>query len=341
VTSEIIALGVAVLTGAALLTYGTRRWAILRGQLDIPNARSSHSVATPRGGGLAIVLTATAGFVVLNRLGSLPTPVLLGLLAGLAVAFIGFIDDRRPISSALRLVIHFCAAFGAVALLGGVPPIQMQGVLWSLGPAGSALAAVGIVWSINLYNFMDGIDGIAAAEAIFVLGTVGLLSSLTGAGSGLVEPEFVLATACLGFLVWNWPPAKIFMGDVGSGYLGYSIAALAIASAGSPVGLLTWLTLGGLFFVDATVTLLRRAMRGESLLQAHRSHAYQWMARRWNSHRRTTISVLSINLLWLLPMAWLEVSHPRHAAWLTVLALAPVAALALWAGAGRKEGDAT
>jgi Fuc2NAc and GlcNAc transferase len=334
---EILVLGIAVIVASALLTLATRRRAMLRGQLDIPNLRSSHSVPTPRGGGLAIVLTASTGFVILRLLGRLSDPVLWVLLCGLAIALIGFIDDRRPTSSAVRLAVHFGAALGAIALLGGAPPIQVGDLMLHLRAGGIALGAVSIVWTINLYNFMDGIDGIAAAEAIFVLSAAAVLS-LTHGHPKLAAPELVLAAACVGFLFWNWPPARIFMGDVGSGYLGYAIAVFALASGrDSPVASWVWLTLGGVFFVDATITLVRRALRGERLYEAHRSHAYQWMTRRWNSHRRTTLAVTAINLLWLLPIAWLETARPRHATWLAAVALAPLVALALWAGAGRSE----
>jgi Fuc2NAc and GlcNAc transferase len=142
----------------------------------------------------------------------------------------------------------------------------------------------------------------------------------------------------VGFLLWNWPPAKIFMGDVGSGYLGYVIAVLALAAArDDPVALWVWLILGGVFFVDATVTLVRRVLRGDRIHQAHRSHAYQWLARRWGSHRRVIVIVTILNLLWLLPCAFLATLHPDHAVAIAVVALAPLVALAFAAGSGRRE----
>jgi Fuc2NAc and GlcNAc transferase len=148
------------------------------------------------------------------------------------------------------------------------------------------------------------------------------------------------AAACGGFLAWNWPPAKIFMGDVGSGYLGYAIAVLALAAAReNSVALLVWLILGAVFFVDATVTLLRRLARRERVYEAHRSHAYQWLARRWQSHRRVTVAVLLVNFFWLLPCALVAVRHPVWAGWMVVLAIVPVTVAALLAGAGRAEGN--
>ena len=333
-------LGVAVFAASVLLTHVTRRRALAHGQIDVPNHRSSHSVPTPRGGGLAIVVAATAGILLTGLAGPVSGRLLLAMLGGLPIALIGFIDDRRSVSAAVRLAVHFCTAGFALALLGGAPPLQVGGVVMQWGAVGAVLSALTIVWTINLFNFMDGIDGLAASEAIFVLGAAAVLAVLSGHPSGLLAPQLLLAAACLGFLVWNWPPARIFMGDVGSGYLGYALAVLAIASGReNPVAPLAWLTLGGVFFVDATLTLVRRAGRGERLGEAHRSHAYQWLARRWRSHRRATLAVAALNVGWLLPCAWLETVMPRYAASIACAAMVPVAVLALWAGAGRKDAD--
>jgi Fuc2NAc and GlcNAc transferase len=207
-----------------------------------------------------------------------------------------------------------------------------------LGWVGDLVAALAIMWTLNLFNFMDGIDGIAASEAVFV--TLAVLPSLMmlNVAGGIATASLIVGSAALGFLRWNWPPAKIFMGDVGSGYVGFVIATLALATAGQrPVAAWIWLILGGVFFVDATVTLLRRLMRGERVHEAHRTHAYQWLARSWNNHRRVTLTVLAINLLWLLPCALWATLRPARAATITLVALAPLVALAVAAGAGRSE----
>jgi len=139
-------------------------------------------------------------------------------------------------------------------------------------------------------------------------------------------------------LIWNWAPARIFMGDVGSGYLGYVIAVLAIASArDNPATLLSWLILGGVFFCDATVTLVRRLLRRDRVYEAHRSHAYQRLARRWQSHSRVTIAVMAINVCWLLPCALFATAHPQFALWSTLGAYAPLILLVLFTGAGGAE----
>jgi Fuc2NAc and GlcNAc transferase len=168
-----------------------------------------------------------------------------------------------------------------------------------------------------------------------------LLAYISAAGAAAAQGTIVVAAAALGFLAWNWAPARIFMGDVGSGYLGYVVAVLAIASAvANPAALLSWLILGGVFFCDATVTLIRRFGRGERLSQAHRSHAYQRLARRWHSHARVTTAVLLIDCCWLLPLAVFAITHPELSAWTAVVALAPITLLVILLGAGA-SGDLT
>ena len=324
---------------SAGLTGLVRRIALRRGMLDAPNERSSHAAPTPRGGGLAIVVATTAAIALLSAGGALEWRLACALGGGgIAVAAVGWLDDRRSVQPLMRLLVHFAAALWAVAWLKGLPPLllgtQMAHPHWG----GYVLAVLGIVWILNLFNFMDGIDGIAASEALFVV-LAGAWLTLGGANAkGLAFVDLTLAAACGGFLVWNWPPAKIFLGDVGSGYLGYMIAVFALsAGRDDSVALWVWLILGGAFFVDATVTLLRRVARGERVHQAHRSHAYQWLARRWGSHRNVTVAVLAANLVWLLPWAVLAEMFPNLAAGSVLAALVPLALVAAFIGAGRRE----
>jgi Fuc2NAc and GlcNAc transferase len=185
---------------------------------------------------------------------------------------------------------------------------------------------------------MDGIDGLAASEGIFVAWGGALLATFATATLSVSEAACLVGAACAGFLFWNWPPAKIFLGDVGSGYLGYVIAVLALAAGRlDPVALYAWVILGGAFWVDATLTLVRRALRREALHRAHCSHAYQALARRWGRHQRVTLTVMGINILWLFPWALFAELHPRWAPLSTLAALSPLAVLATIAGAGRPE----
>ncbi|HUI61723.1 MAG TPA: glycosyltransferase family 4 protein [Steroidobacteraceae bacterium] len=336
-----IALGVLAFVVAAGLTALVRRFALKHGFLDIPNDRSSHERVTPRGGGLAIVVTSAAAGIGLLLTHGVSVSLLVALLGGgAAVAAVGFVDDRVPVRPVVRLGIHVLAAAWAVAWLGGLSDVRLGGQVVHLGIAGYVLAMLGIVWTLNLFNFMDGIDGIAASEAAFIACAAALLGPLKPPvwDSGVSAFAWVFACACGGFLLWNWPPARIFMGDVGSGYLGYVIAVLGLqATHADPGALWIWLILGSLFFLDATLTLVRRSLRGERVQEAHRSHAYQWLARRWGSHLPVTLLTLALNLLWLLPCAVLASSFPSRALLIVLLAQAPLVLGLLAAGAGRRE----
>lgn len=318
------------------LTGVARRFALSHGILDVPNARSSHVRATPRGGGVSIVVVVSAVLALLRARGLISVGLLVALIGGGAlVALVGLVDDRKAVPATVRLTVHLVAAVWSVTWLGGFAGLRFGNHVVLGGLIGDVLAVLAIVWTLNMFNFMDGIDGLAASEAILVAAGAALL---LGPSSGVVAAALILATACAGFLAWNWPPARIFLGDVGSGYLGFVISVLAIASARAGTALpWVWLILSGAFLADATITLARRLVQGERVYEAHRSHAYQWLARRWRSHLRVTLAVVLLNLLWLLPCATLAAKHPTDAAWIAVAALLPVGALTLLAGAGCKE----
>ena len=326
------AAGLSWLLTGRVMTYGRQRL------MDLPNDRSSHEQPTPRGGGLAIVIAFSLSLVILFAVGLLPWPLLMALSALLPLALVGFIDDHGHVSARWRFLLQAMAAGWALYWLGGVETLRVNDVSLTLGPVGGLLAGLFMVWMLNLFNFMDGIDGIAASETLSVGLMAALLLSL-GTGIGLTATAWValaLAAASGGFLAWNWPPARIFMGDVGSGVLGFVLAVLALWSAiHEELSLVVWLILAGVFLVDATLTLLIRMLRGERWYEAHRSHAFQHAARRWGSHRTVTLSVLAINVGWLLPMAWLAATHPTWELALLALALLPLTLLAYRLGAGR------
>ena len=322
-----------VFAASWLGTLGALRYALARDLLDHPNERSSHVAPTPRGGGLAIVVSLLAGLVALYVVGEINEMLLFAVGGGgLAVAVVGLVDDQRGLSPRIRLVVHFAAVVWALYWLCGMPPLPVGGGYVVAGPAWTALGAIGLVWLLNLYNFMDGIDGIAGVEAV----CVALGALLLGGGATWA----VLAGAASGFLVLNWPPARIFMGDVGSGFLGFVLGVLAVdAAAWEFVPLASSGILLGVFLVDATVTLFHRWLRGERLSQAHRSHAYQHAARRWGGHRPVVVGVIAINLGWLLPWAWVAQAWPRWSMAAVVVALAPLVALAWRLRAGAEAGE--
>lgn len=253
------------------------------------------------------------------------------------IAVTGLLDDRISLRPRTRVAAHFVAAAWTLYCLGGLPALQLGWTSWEWGWIGHALLLVGMVWLVNLYNFMDGIDGIAGVEAVCAAGFgAGLL--LAHGLAGLAAVSALLAASCAGFLYWNWPPAKIFMGDVGSGFLGFAFGLLAVASAREEASLLwSWLILLLIFIVDATVTVLRRFFGGEPWYQAHCSHAYQHASRQWG-HRKVSGWVAALNILWLFPWAWSAAAWPRLALVFTIIAACPLVCLALYLRAGNALG---
>ena len=329
---------IAVAFLSLLLTALIRRYALSRSLIDIPNARSSHTVPTPRGGGVSIVVAFLLATVALGLAGLISSSVAIALTgAGALVAVLGFMDDHGHIAARWRLLGHFAAAVWALIWLDGLAPVRVIGMTVHPGVIGQILAAFYLVWMLNLYNFMDGIDGIASVEAVTVCGGISLIYVLSGS-TGILWGPMLLAAAVIGFLYWNFPPARIFMGDAGSGFLGIVLGILSVqASWTSPQLFWAWLILLGVFVVDATVTLFHRLLRGEKIYEAHRSHAYQFASRRYGKHLPVTLGVGLINLFWLLPIAlWVVLMDGEGLAGL-VVAYAPLLVLAFRFGAGQAE----
>ena len=306
--------------------------------LDIPNERSSHLTPTPRGGGIAFVATSLVGFLLLLLNDTLDNKSLLALCcAGAIIAMAGHLDDRQKISgAAVRLVLH---AIGAIILIIGIgipSQISLFDRTVNTGIIGSILGVLYLVWLLNLFNFMDGTDGIAAIEAIFVCIAGAILNYHVLSDINFSAPSIILATSTFGFLLYNWSPAKIFMGDVGSGYLGMVIGGLSLMAAKQQHELLwVWIILLAVFVSDATVTLIRRLLRKQKPHVAHRSHAYQHLAIRFNSHSKVALIVLSINVVWLLPIASLVANKQLAGTTGVVVAYIPLLLAALILNAGK------
>ena len=335
------ALGCAVIALFAswCVTGWIRRWALAQQLLDIPNARSSHVVATPRAGGLAIVLVTLAGLLLAGVAEWIRWAPIIGFAgSGMLVAAIGFLDDRRHVPRRWRLLAHGLAAVWVTTWCGGVPAVTVSGIPFDFGWVGLPLGTIYVMWLINLTNFMDGIDGITGIEVTTVCFGGAWLIVLLGMGASLWLPPVLLAAATIGFLIWNWPPAKIFLGDSGSGFLGLMLGGLALhAGQVSPLLFWCWNILLGVFVVDATMTLVRRTLRMDPIHEAHRTHAYQHAARRWRGHRPVTLVVGVINALWLLPVAALVAVKVLGEAPGLLIAYLPLAGAAVWLGAGRPE----
>jgi Fuc2NAc and GlcNAc transferase len=334
------------LISAAVLTGLLRRYALAYRLIDIPNARSSHNSPTPRGGGLSIVIVFLPGLPVLSGMGVLAPEAMWAIFgAGASVALMGFLDDHGHISARWRLLAHFIGAAWGLYWLGGLPPLLFSFPGSSLGAhtidpgwLGQILGMFYLVWLLNLYNFMDGIDGLASIEAITVcLG--GVLLYLSGSEAiGLWVAPVLLAMAVAGFLFWNFPPARIFMGDAGSGFLGIVLGLFSIQAAWiAPQFFWSWLILLGVFIVDATWTLFRRFLRGEKIYEAHRSHAYQYASRYYGSHKTVSLVIGVINVCWLTPLAlWVGLAGLNALLGL-VLAYLPLILLAIYFRAGARE----
>lgn len=321
---------------ASSLTGRFWRYALGHGLLDAPNHRSSHTVATPRGGGVAIAVTTLAAVVLLAIVDVLEEDIVLAICGGGAfVSIVGLVDDFGHVRARWRIVGHFVAAGWVLYWLRGFPSLFPN--YPSIFPVwvNTIAGLLFIVWLVNLTNFMDGIDGIAAVEVITVcLGGAAIYLVTNQDGGSWILP-LVLASATAGFLVWNWPPAKIFMGDSGSGFLGVALATLSLQVGWvSPRMFWSWLILLGVFFVDATVTLVRRVLRGEKFYQAHRNHGYQHAAIRWGSHRSVTMMVGAINLFWLAPVALLTANGDLDGRAAIAIAYLPLAGLVVFLGAG-------
>lgn len=319
-------------------TYFMRAYALKKNIIDNPNERSSHSIPTPRGGGVAVVCSYLLALAVLIYSQQLTVHIGLTLMgAGFVIALLGFLDDHGHINSMLRLAIHFLVAIGVVISLGGFAEVTAFNGL-QLGFVANIIAVLFLVWLLNLYNFMDGINGIASVEAITTTVSMAILYYLlnTSLNSDLL---WLLAACVFGFLLWNFPKAKIFMGDACSGFLGLTLGILALIALKENLALFcAWIICLGVFVVDATYTLIKRVFSGYKMYDAHRSHSYQILSRKWGSHTPVTLAVAAINLLWLFPIAYITTTqqwaYPEFA---ILIAYLPLVFLAIKLKAGNPD----
>jgi Fuc2NAc and GlcNAc transferase len=316
------------------VTWLVARNASKLGLLDIPNERSSHESSTPRGGGIGILAGVAAGFLVLLASGIRLELNLVVLLAGTAcIAVLGTIDDRRPIRPRYRLFVQIAVAVAVVVFIGGVPRLPLPAPLdIPLGWLAAPLAVVWLVGVTNFYNFMDGIDGLAAGQA--VASCAGVVLAIWAAGA--VELAFVMAAACIGFLVFNSPPARIFLGDVGSTSLGFAIAGLALLAPvdGRSTAVFAVAIGLSLFLLDPLETLVRLVRVGHRIGAAHRAHSYQALAPSRDRHRPITSALVVAGLV--LSIAGALSYHWQWLAWpVLALALAAFAVERFLAGRAR------
>jgi len=322
--------------GSAILTGSYRLIAQRVRIIDVPVTRSAHSSPIPVGGGVSIAVLILLVVAYYYATGWIPANEFAALMDALVIACIGIVDDVRPLDVRWRIPAQFLASAYVVYCLGDVPAIDFGFFHFPESLLLNVLAIFALVWLLNLFNFMDGIDGIAATELI----AVNLVSLLIVIHSDAVLTllSASLAAAAGGFLLWNWAPAKIFMGDVGSSFIGFTLGVMALLSMlhGS-MTVWAWVLLLGVFIVDATLTLFVRYRARQRWYEGHASHAYQNAARHYKSHAKVTITVLLINSFWLGPLAWLAVQYPKMGLGITIVGLLPLLLLAKRFGAGVEE----
>ena len=314
-----------VLTFVAALA-GTRafaRFAVSRGIVANPNFRSLHERPVPRAGGIVFSSTFLVTATVLGAVFEADRMLMLTLLAGGAAASLfGLLDDLVQLQSLTQLAGQAVLAAVALSAAGGQPVVDVP---WT--PLWLDLFAnwAGFVWLLNAYNFMDGVDGMAAAGSVFFSLTVMLLLLLSRADPALATILAVLAVCVLAFACLNWPPASIFMGSAGSYFLGYCYCALmAYTVSRGYLPFWSWLVILGYFVGDTTTTTVVRMFVADRWYGAHRSHAYQNLARVWRSHRRVVVGVTMYHVLWLLPLVLWMTSTPSVTPVAVVLAVGPV-----------------
>ncbi|TXS95099.1 glycosyl transferase family 4 [Parahaliea aestuarii] len=286
--------------------------------LDHPNHRSSHDLPTPHGGGVGIVLGLAAVTALAAAWGvQWPAPVPWMVMLALFLMLLGVLDDVRGLSVPLRFALYGLCCLALVLML--VMPREI-GCWWLVLPAVLAL-----LWGLNLYNFMDGIDGFAALQCFFSAGAAALLAWIYGNSAQYALFCLLLAAVHLGFLFWNLPPARLFMGDAGSIPTGLLLGGLllwgGVSGALAPA---VWLILLAVFLTDSSWTLMRRLLRGSNVLQAHREHLYQRLSRHWGGHLAVDMALVAVLTLWLFPLAWLAQTNQHHSLFLVTLAYTPL-----------------
>jgi len=312
---------------AWVVTGTARRIALRRAYLAEVDHRSSHERPTPYGGGWGVMAGVLPAWTIIAVVADRPDLFVL-LVAAVVLIGVSWIDDRRPLSAGLRLAVQATAVAAAISMLPS-DALVFQG--WIPFWADRLVVGIGWLWFVNLFNFMDGIDGIAGVETVALGVGLAAVAVIAGPDAGATLPEpmlgLTLAAAAAGFLVWNWHPARIFLGDVGSVPIGFLSAGLLVhlAAAGH---LAAALILPAYFLADATVTLVRRGLAREKVWQPHRTHFYQRAARRRGRHDAITLRVAAIDAA-LVGLAVAAAASGPAALALTAVALLAVA-LFLW-----------
>lgn len=318
-------LAIAVVTSALYLWFASKH-----GPYATPNYRSLHQKVIPRGAGLAVAFTALLGYLYLYFDYGLPVAQLMVyVIGGVVVAAMGAADDRLDIRARYRMPFQFLTAGWICYWLRGLAPVDLGFAVIDLGYFGHVALFAALIWFYNLYNFIDGIDGMASSATIFICGALGTLMFFKHAlVLGLILT--LLGVSSAGFLVFNWPPARMFLGDAGSSFMGYILSAVFVESLWqNAASIWWWLIIGGFYFADTTLTTVVRLLKVPGWYRPHRSHAYQNLARMWNSHRKVVLMVMMINLFWVTPLLLLSLRYEAWTIGVTVLVYIPLAVFCL------------
>jgi UDP-N-acetylmuramyl pentapeptide phosphotransferase/UDP-N-acetylglucosamine-1-phosphate transferase len=283
-----------------LLTFFIRRLAIRKSILDFPNERSSHKIPTPKVGGLAVAVVWFSGLIYLYITNNIEHRLFFSFIPGALLVVIGIIDDIVAIRPLYRLIFQMVVSCIAITIIGGLEKIDFGFFTLESKLILSVFAILGTIWFINLFNFLDGIDGYIGMEIIFITSSALLLFNDSVAA--------ILLAATMGFLIWNWQPAKIFMGDAGSTLLGFNMAIFSIYYQNtSKSSLIIWLMLSSVFWFDATLTLCRRLKKREPLILPHKKHAFHRIVQSGFSHQKTVLYAFVLNLI-ILVFAYFSLS---------------------------------
>ena len=309
-------------------TYFYRLIAIKYGIIAKKNFRTLHEINLPKGGGIVFSLVFLIFSLYLCMAGIISTYLAVPLLVGgLLISIFGLIDDKYDIPANIKFVIQFSSSVFLLYWFEGVDLLfEPESMPLKTGASGIVLGMIMLCWWLNAYNFMDGIDGMVASETVFICVLLGILITVNYPEySSYASVLALLAAVCLAFLVFNWPPAKIFMGDAGSLFLGFTFSVLILFSMEQAiVTVWQWLIVFSYFVFDTGITLLLRIIKVRKWYGVHRSHAYQNLARIWGDHKRVTGLVMLYNLLWITPLTILSVLYPTKQLLFFMLAAIPV-----------------
>ncbi len=319
-----------------LVTYVVIRYAAKFNLFQEVNHRSSHIKPTPGGGGIGFVIASSITYLSANL--PLNLEISSFIILALILSVLGYVDDKKHLPVRVRFITQFLVLACGIYFIGSLPEFRLFIIDFS-GIALSLLAMILGLWWLNLFNFMDGTDGIAASQALIML----VLALLLGwyqhdgfASTSIFLWMLIICGALVGFLLLNFPPAKIFMGDTGSLWLGFVLFSTALLTIKDGwLAYEPWIIMGALFVTDATVTLMIRMIKRESWREGHRDHAYQRLSRYWGGHLPVLLFVIAVNLFWLAPLAWLTIQLPDISGVIAFISYIPIILGCIWVSTGR------